>query len=157
HLAIAPTKNINRFEWFLEKATEIGIDEISPIICDHSERKTLKTDRLNKILITAIKQSIKVYLPKLNSPLTFNEFIQKPCSSFKFIACIDEEHQLNLKKAYQKGKDVVIIIGPEGDFSREEIKLAKELKYLPISLGKSRLRTETAAIVACHTIQLLNE
>jgi len=157
HLAVAPTKNINRFEWFLEKATEIGIDEITPVICENSERKTLNQNRMKKILVAALKQSLKAYLPKLNEPLHFNDLIKKQSQIKKYIAYIDDDVTLTLKKDYQKGEDVLLLIGPEGDFSPYELNLAKQNNYYPISLGKSRLRTETAAVVACSTIHLLNE
>lgn len=156
HIAVAPTKNISRFEWFLEKATEMGIHEISPIICDHSERKDVKTSRLEKVIIAAIKQSLKAYLPKLNPSLSFSSFIKQDFKGQKFIAYCDGDH-INLKDQYQLKEDVCILIGPEGDFSPEEVNLALEYGFKTISLGKSRLRTETAAIAACHTINLLNE
>lgn len=156
HIAVAPTKNISRFEWFLEKATEMGIHEISPIICDHSERKDVKTSRLEKVIIAAIKQSLKVYLPKLNPSLSFSSFIKQDFKGQKFIAYCDGDH-INLKDQYQLKEDVCILIGPEGDFSPEEVNLALKCGFKTISLGKSRLRTETAAIAACHTINLLNE
>lgn len=156
HIAVAPTKNISRFEWFLEKATEMGIHEISPIICDHSERKDVKISRLEKVIIAAIKQSLKAYLPKLNPSLSFSSFIKQDFKGQKFIAYCDGDH-INLKDQYQLKEDVCILIGPEGDFSPEEVNLALKCGFKTISLGKSRLRTETAAIAACHTINLLNE
>lgn len=157
HIAIAPTKNITRFEWFLEKATEIGIDEITPIICENSERETVKYNRLEKIIISALKQSLKTYLPKLNELESFNSFIVKEYTREKYIAYIDENYQLTLKSEYKKGSNVTILIGPEGDFSKKEVELAIQKGFNPISLGKSRLRTETAGVVACHTISLLND
>ena len=156
HIAIAPTKNINRLEWFLEKATEIGIDEITPIICHHSERRKLRTDRLQKILIAAMKQSLKAYLPKLNEPLSFKQFIRLPrTTASKYIA--QGAENIALKDNYVAKNDVLLLIGPEGDFSKEELILAFENNFQGINLGKSRLRTETAGIVACHTLNLLNE
>ena len=157
HIAIAPTKNIDRFEWFLEKATEIGIDEITPVICEHSERKAIKPDRLEKIIVSAIKQSIKAYKPKLNDLMKFKDFIKQNSDSKKFIAHCEENHKTPLKSNYHKGQNTIILIGPEGDFSPEEIELAKQNKYTEISLGESRLRTETAGVVACHTINLIND
>lgn len=157
HIAIAPTKNISRFEWFLEKATEIGIDQVTPIICDNSERKNINHSRLKKIIISAIKQSIKAYLPKLNDLTPFDEFVSKNFHYEKFIAYLDDDVNDNLKDIYKIGHNALVLIGPEGDFSKEEIKLARENGYNPISLGKSRLRTETAGLVACHTVNLLNE
>ena len=157
HLAVAPTKNISRLEWFLEKATEIGIDEITPLFCENSERRAIKHDRLQKVIISALKQSLKAYIPKLNKAVNFSEFIQKEYTSTKYIAFIDENVTQTLQSDYRRGEDVLILIGPEGDFSMNEISLSKQHGFYPISLGKSRLRTETAAIVACHAIHVLNE
>jgi 16S rRNA (uracil1498-N3)-methyltransferase len=156
HIAIAPTKNIDRFEWFLEKATEIGINEITPLICEHSERRTVNTERLNKILVSALKQSFKAYLPELNQPVRFNNFIKEKRDSQKLIAWYDEKNLL-MKELYNKGKDVVVLIGPEGDFSSGEIRMAREAGFMAVNLGNSRLKTETAGVVVCHTINLLNE
>jgi len=157
HMAVAPTKNIERFEWFIEKVTEIGIDEITPIKCKHSERTIVKEERLNKVVVSAMKQSVKAYLPKINEMISFEKFIEKDFSGQKFIAhCFDQPKQ-SLKIGYQKNKNALILIGPEGDFSKTEVSLALKNNFREISLGKSRLRTETAAIVACHTINLLNE
>jgi 16S rRNA (uracil1498-N3)-methyltransferase len=157
HMAVAPTKNISRYEWFLEKATEIGVDEITPIICGHSERAHIKTDRLERVLVAAMKQSLKASLPKINPATKLKDFLVQDYEAAKFIAYIAEDVTDLLKNKYQKQKDALILIGPEGDFSPAEFELAKDKGYLPISLGKSRLRTETAAIVACHTISLLND
>lgn len=157
HLAVAPTKNIDRFEWFLEKATEIGIDEITPLICEHSERRQLRTDRLVKVITAAVKQSLKAYHPVLNEMTGFKDFIGKKREGQLFIAHLEENDPIILQKLYQKGENVTILIGPEGDFSEAELAVAKKASYLCVSLGNSRLRTETAAIVACHTIQLLNQ
>jgi 16S rRNA (uracil1498-N3)-methyltransferase len=156
HIGIAPTKSIDRFEWFLEKAVEIGIDEITPIFCAHSERIKLKTERLQKVLISAMKQSLKAYIPKLNEPSDFKSLLLKDSKEQKFIAYCESWEEDELKKVYRKGEDALILIGPEGDFSLEEVSMAKKKEFLPISLGKSRLRTETAGIVACHTILLMN-
>lgn len=157
HIAIAPTKNIERMEWFLEKATEIGIDEITPIICDRSERKEVKTERLNKVITSAVKQSIKAYHPILNEPVRFNDFVLKSRESQKFIAhCVDDSKKGSLKEHIKLNSDYLVLIGPEGDFSPEEISLAIDQGYLPISLGESRLRTETAALEACFEINFLN-
>jgi 16S rRNA (uracil1498-N3)-methyltransferase len=157
HLAVAPTKNLSRFEWFLEKATEIGIDEITPLLCEHSERVTVKTDRLQKILVSAMKQSLKAYLPLLNEPVKFADFIRQPRAGGRFIAYCSGDDRKHLKEAYTRGKDAVVIIGPEGDFSEKEVEMALVAGYVPVSLGKSRLRTETAALAACHMINLMNE
>ena len=169
HIVIAPTKNINRFEWFLEKATEIGIDQITPIITQRSERKKLRADRLQKILITAMKQSVKAHLPKLNEVIPFKKFIaqagtdsvlgdQSNSSSrlFKGIAYLADNTQ-PLSKVYKRNENAVILIGPEGDFTSEEINFALQQGFEGVSLGSSRLRTETAGIVACHTLHLINE
>lgn len=157
HLAVAPTKMNERYEWFLEKATEIGIQEITPIICEHSERKIIKTDRFQKILESAMKQSLHYYLPKLNEPISFKEFLKKEISGQKFIAHCEETDKKSLKNELQTQKDVVILIGPEGDFSVKEIQSALEHHCIPVSLGQTRLRTETAAVVACHSVVFKNE
>ena len=157
HIAIAPTKNIARFEWFLEKATEIGIDEITPLLSEHSERKVVKFERSEKILISAMKQSQKAFLPKLNEMTPFTEFIQNNPEKQKFIAHCNEGEKTHLKNAIEKGNDIVILIGPEGDFSVDEIAMAKEKGFCEISLGNERLRTETAGIVACHIANLILE
>jgi 16S rRNA (uracil1498-N3)-methyltransferase len=157
HIAIAPTKNIDRFEWFLEKATEIGIDEITPLICQRSERREVKTERLNKVIVSAMKQSLKAYLPLLHHAKTFFEFIATSNSADKFICTCEAPNDFHLKNFYKTGCDAIILIGPEGDFSEGEIALAVKNNFKEVSLGKSRLRTETAGIVACHTLSLLNE
>ncbi|WP_309613264.1 16S rRNA (uracil(1498)-N(3))-methyltransferase [Flavobacterium sp.] len=157
HLAVAPTKMNERYEWFLEKATEIGIHEITPIICEHSERKVIKIDRFQKILESAMKQSLHYYLPKLNEPITFKDFIKTQNSGQLFIAHCEEVEKKSLKNELKTNKDVTILIGPEGDFSVKEIQLAIDANFIPVSLGTTRLRTETAAIVACHSVVLINE
>ena len=156
-VAIAPTKNIERLEWFLEKATEIGIDRVTPLLCQHSERKEIKNERLEKVMVSAMKQSLKAYLPKLVELTKFNEFIKQPFEGQKFIAHCEEQHRELLKNVMELSKNYLILIGPEGDFSPEEIELAIAFGFLPVSLGDSRLRTETAGVVACHTFNLLNE
>lgn len=156
HIAVAPTKNMARFEWFLEKATEIGIDEITPLICEHSERVQLRADRLQKIILSAAKQSVKTYLPVIHEPIKFPEFVSRNFLGSKFVAYMEERQPVHLKNAYQHG-DCIILIGPEGDFSKKEIELALKQEFQPISLGPARLRTETAALVACHIINLMNE
>ena len=157
HLAVAPTKMNERYEWFLEKATEIGIHEITPIICEHSERKVIKIDRFQKILESAMKQSLHYYLPKLNEPITFKDFIKTQNSGQLFIAHCEEVEKKSLKNELKTNGDVTILIGPEGDFSVKEIQLAIAANFIPVSLGTTRLRTETAAIVACHSVVLINE
>lgn len=156
-IGAAPTKNIDRYEWFLEKATEIGIDTIIPLISRYSERKEIKPERLEKVMVSAMKQSIKAYLPVLNPLQTFKETIKKPTSGQRFIAHCNEGEKVLLRDAVVKGQDVLILIGPEGDFSTEEVELAVKEGFIPISLGDSRLRTETAALVACHTVNLINQ
>jgi 16S rRNA (uracil1498-N3)-methyltransferase len=157
HLAVAPTKNTERFEWFVEKATEIGVDEISPLKCEHSERAFLKTERVNKVAVSAMKQSVKAYLPKVNELVSFKDFIKQNLPGQKFIAHCSDLPKKNLKEVYRVNENATILIGPEGDFSQAEIDSALEHGFQPVSLGKSRLRTETAAVVACHTINLLND
>ncbi len=157
HIAIAPTKNMDRMEWFAEKATEIGVDEITPIICRFSERKVIKCDRLEKILVSAMKQSKKAYLPKLNEQCDFSEFIRRQDLGQRFIAHCYEQDKKSLSGLYQPGLDATIMIGPEGDFSEAEVETALKTGFLPVSLGNSRLRTETAGVVACHTMDLLSE
>ncbi len=157
HIAIAPTKNIERFEWFLEKATEIGIDEITPIESKNSERAVVKNERLNKVIVSAIKQSIKAYLPKLNEIKPFEKFLKEFSADGKYIAHCREGVKQNLKTIYSKNKSAIILIGPEGDFTKDEIELAKQNGFKEITLGNSRLRTETAGVVACTIINNLNE
>jgi 16S rRNA (uracil1498-N3)-methyltransferase len=156
HISIAPTKNIERLEWFLEKATEIGIDEITPIICEHSERRDVKTERLNKVITTAVKQSIKAFHPKLNDPQSFADIVLKAKHTNKFIAHCVETQKFAIKDQFKPNSDYLVMIGPEGDFTSSEIDLAMSHKFIPISLGDSRLRTETAALEACFEINFLN-
>lgn len=157
HLAVAPTKMNDRYEWFLEKATEIGISEITPIICDHSERKFVKNDRFDKIIQSAMKQSAQVFLPKLNEPMTFKDFMKIENEGLLLIAHCEEIDKKSLKDVLKPSENVTMLIGPEGDFSSKEIALALENKYIPVSLGNTRLRTETAAVVACHSVVFVNE
>ncbi len=156
HIAIAPTKNIERIEWFLEKATEIGIDEITPLICERSERKDLKIERLNKVITSAVKQSIKAYHPKLNEPQRFKDFIRNASGSYKYIAHCIESEKSTLKDSIEVNSDYLVLIGPEGDFTPQEINDALKADFTPITLGSSRLRTETAALAACFEINFLN-
>ena len=157
HIAVAPTKMNDRLEWFLEKATEIGIHEITPIICDHSERKIYKIDRAEKIIQAAMKQSLHYYLPKINEPISLSHFVKSNIDGQKFIAHCEETDKKSFQKEIAKNEKVTILIGPEGDFSTKEINLAIANQFIPVTLGNTRLRTETAALVACHTIALLNE
>lgn len=156
HIAIAPTKNLDRLEWFLEKATEIGIDEITLIICQRSERKEAKTERLNKIITSAIKQSLKAYHPVLNEPVALAKFLAQPFSGQKFIAHCEQGDKANLNAEVVKQDKYLILIGPEGDFSPAEIDAALQSGFKAITLGESRLRTETAALEACFEINFLN-
>ena len=157
HLAVAPTKMNDRYEWFLEKATEIGIHEITPIICDHSERKVINNERFDKILLAAMKQSNELFLPKLNNAITLKEFLKLKIEGLKLIAHCEETDKKTLKSVLNPNQDVTLLIGPEGDFSEKEIALALENSFIPVSLGNTRLRTETAAIVACHSVVFVNE
>jgi 16S rRNA (uracil1498-N3)-methyltransferase len=157
HLAVAPTKMNDRYEWFLEKATEIGIHEITPIICDRSERKVINPERFEKIILSAMKQCNQMYLPKLNAAVTLKEFVKKEIGGEKLIAHCEETNKKSLKSIVKPKTDYTILIGPEGDFSNKEIELALENNYIPVSLGETRLRTETAAIVACHSVVFTNE
>ena len=157
HIAIAPTKNIDRTEWFLEKCTEIGIDEVTPLLSEHSERKVIKPERLEKILVSAMKQSVKAYLPKLNELTKFSDLLSQASEAKKFIAHCNEGEKPHLKNVVKPGGNVLIMIGPEGDFSPEEVDLALENGFEAISLGNARLRTETAGVVACHIVNLAND
>ncbi|HON19692.1 MAG TPA: 16S rRNA (uracil(1498)-N(3))-methyltransferase [Salinivirgaceae bacterium] len=157
HIAFAPTKNMERNEWFVEKATEIGVDEITPLLCRFSERKEVKSERLRKIMVSAMKQSRQTVLPCLNETIPFYEFISMPFSGRKFIAHCYPLKKEPLTQTYKKGEDALLLIGPEGDFSEEEVQKAIEKGFQPISLGENRLRTETACLVACHTVHVLNQ
>lgn len=159
HIAMAPTKNMDRVEWFAEKATEIGFDELTFLNCRFSERKVIKTERVEKILVSAVKQSLKPLKPVLNEMTDFARFVKQERTGQKFIAhCYDDLGGTKplLKQALKPGEDALVMIGPEGDFSREEVQLAITHGFQPISLGRSRLRTETAALVACHILNLAN-
>ena len=157
HLAVAPTKMNERYEWFLEKATEIGIDQITPIICEHSERISIKIERFERVILSAMKQSLQTYKPHLNQPVTFAQFMKKNWNEQKFIAHCEKTNRTELAYELQKSEnnDILILIGPEGDFSPTEINDALAKDFLPISLGNNRLRTETAAIVACNIVSIL--
>ena len=157
HIAIAPTKNLDRLEWFAEKAVELGIDEISFVICDNSERKVLKTDRIIKKALSAMKQSLKANLPKINEPISFNKFIGDIKQDNKFIAYVDKANPDHLLKVSPVNSSYCVLIGPEGDFSTKELGFALNSGYAKVSLGASRLRTETAGIAACHILNLRNE
>lgn len=156
HIAISLTKNIDRFEWFLEKATEIGISEISPIICHRSERAKTNPDRLQRILVSAIKQSLKTLIPRLNSPVSFDEFIKKNVPGQRCIASCLQDDIKELQYVYTTGSCLVVLIGPEGDFTEEELALSLEAGYSAVSLGESRLRTETAGVYVSALFNILN-
>ncbi len=159
HIAIAPTKSNDRIEWFVEKSTEIGIDEITPIICKNSERKIVKNPRLNKVAESAMKQSYKTYHPVINEQLSFVDFIKQNFGSTeKFIAhCEEHTDKVYLGNLIKKSGNYLILIGPEGDFNSEEIKMAKDAGFIPVSIGKSRLRTETAGVVSCDICSIVNQ
>jgi len=156
HMAVAPTKMNDRYEWFLEKATEIGIDQITPIICDHSERKIIKQERFERIIQSAMKQSVQCYLPTLNSAISFSEFIKQKNDDQLLIAHCEDTNKQSLKSLIKPSVNSTILIGPEGDFSSREIELALTSGYTPITLGETRLRTETAAIAAVHSVAFMN-
>lgn len=157
-LGVAPTKNLDRIEWFIEKATEMGIDRVVPLKCRFSERKELKTERIRKIAISAMKQSLKATLPAIEEMTDIKQYIKEPFDGQKFIAhCIKESERKLLSKEIIPGGKVRMLIGPEGDFSEEEIQLAIDNGYIPVSLGEQRLRTETAAVASVHTVHVINE
>ncbi|HPR32953.1 MAG TPA: 16S rRNA (uracil(1498)-N(3))-methyltransferase [Prolixibacteraceae bacterium] len=157
HIAMAPTKNTDRFEWFIEKAVEIGIDEITPLICDHSERKSLNPDRLDKVVVAAMKQSLQPYKPVINKMTTFEMFLAQPFDGERFLAFCSNEPKNHLGKVVGLQARSTILIGPEGDFSSQEIDRALEKGWTGVSLGESRLRTETAGVVACSIVNMMNE
>lgn len=157
HIAIAPTKSNDRMEWFLEKVTEIGIDEITPLLCERSERRKIKSERFDKIILSAMKQSVKAYQPVLNPLTKFNQFIEQQHEGEKLIAHCTDTPKPSLKSKTKNSQQFVILIGPEGDFTPDEIRKAQEHGFHDVHLGKSRLRTETAGIVACHTINIFKD
>ncbi len=155
-IAIAPTKNSDRFEWFLEKSTEIGIDKIVPLLCRNSERRNIKHERLMKVIIAAMKQSLTAWLPDIEPLTRFDELVSRPFGGTKLIATGSADPLNNAGKLYSRGSDVLVLIGPEGDFSDTEMNLALVNGFMPVSLSKNRLRTETAGVVACHSVNFLN-
>jgi 16S rRNA (uracil1498-N3)-methyltransferase len=157
HIAIAPTKNNDRIEWFLEKATEIGIDEITPIICSNSERRYVKIDRFKKIIQSAMKQSLKFTIPKINEPIKFNDFIKQDFDGTICIAHCENQEKNLLQSIVKPSEKITVLIGPEGDFSLDEIKKALDKNWIPISLGESRLRTETAGLVAVNIVSFIHQ
>jgi 16S rRNA (uracil1498-N3)-methyltransferase len=158
HIAISPLKNQERFEWFVEKSVEAGIDEITPLICRNTEKQGIKAERIENIIISAVKQSIKAYKPVLNKPVLFDEFIRTVVDETRMIAhCSNDFGRSSIDKVCRKGEDAVILIGPEGDFSKEEIAAALENGFRPVHLGRSRLRSETAGMAACLAIYFINQ
>ena len=156
HIAISPTKNTDRIEWFVEKVVEFGVDEITLIECDHSERMHIKLERLEKLAISAMKQSLKYKLPSISGPIEVSDIIRRATAPAKFIAHVDPKNPNHLKNLAAPTTQYLILIGPEGDFSEGELKLAAEHDFKKVSLGSSRLRTETAGIAACHILNLVN-
>lgn len=156
-IAVAPTKNADRMEWFTEKAVEIGIDSIVPMVCQFSERRILNISRLEKIAVAAMKQSQKAWLPAISDMVPFRELISEPFDGVRLIAHCYQGEKPHLSRVIKPGDNVLILVGPEGDFSPEEVSMAKEAGFTEVSLGRSRLRTETAALVACHSVALANE
>jgi 16S rRNA (uracil1498-N3)-methyltransferase len=158
HIAISPLKNPERFEWFIEKSVEIGIDEITPLICKNTEKPGIKTDRINNLIISAMKQSLKATKTVLNEPLHFKDFISTDPEAILMIAhCNGSFIRRGVSDVYTKSRNAIILVGPEGDFTKEEIDSAINRKFIPIHLGTSRLRTETAGIAVCHSIYFMNQ
>ncbi|MBU3682203.1 MAG: 16S rRNA (uracil(1498)-N(3))-methyltransferase [Flavobacterium sp.] len=157
HLAVAPTKMNDRFEWFLEKATEIGLSEITPILCDHAERKHINLDRFEKVMVSAMKQSNQCYLPKIHPLTPFTAFVKEVRAGQIFVAHCEETERYSLKSKLNLNQQTTILIGPEGDFSSAEIQLALAQNYQPVTLGNTRLRTETAALAACHSVSFIHQ
>ena len=158
HMAISPLKNADRFEWFIEKSVEIGLSEITPIICRLTEKQSVKHERIENIIISAMKQSLKALKPVINEPVSFHDFLRQPADGIRMIAhCKSYPERVKISEVCRKGDNAIIMVGPEGDFSPEEIQLAMENGFKIVSLGEARLRTETAGIVACHIINLANE
>jgi 16S rRNA (uracil1498-N3)-methyltransferase len=157
HMAVAPTKQSDRFEWFLEKGTECGIDDITPVICEKSERNAVKSARLEKVLLSAMKQSMRAFLPRLHPAVKLKDFLQQPFDGLKFIAHCGDGPKSGFSEVCQPGQNALILIGPEGDFSPEEVLLAREKGFVSVSLGQHRLRTETAALALCIAFNFMND
>jgi 16S rRNA (uracil1498-N3)-methyltransferase len=158
HIAISPLKNPERFEWFVEKSVEIGIDEITPLICRNTEKPGIKSERINNLIISAMKQSLKATRTILNEPCNFRDFIGRKSDAIRMIAhCNDSGEKSKVSDVYNKGRKALILIGPEGDFTKEEIDSAVNNEFIPVHLGTSRLRTETAGIAVCHSIYFMNQ
>ncbi|MGI6573081.1 MAG: 16S rRNA (uracil(1498)-N(3))-methyltransferase [Fermentimonas sp.] len=156
HIAFAPTKQMDRNEWFLEKGTEVGIDRFTPLLCRYSERKEIKVERLRKIVVSAMKQSMQAYLPEVEAIVPFDAFIKRPFQGRKLIAHCHDLPKEELVQTYRKGENALILIGPEGDFSEKEVAQAIEQGFEPVDIGETRLRSETAALVSMHTIHVIN-
>jgi len=157
-IAVAPTKNLDRMEWFIEKATEMGLDRFIPLKCRFSERKELKTERMLRIAVSAMKQSLKATVPQIDEMTDIKTFLKEPFDGQKFIChCYQGMERKLLSKEIRPGAKVRVLIGPEGDFSEEEVQLALANGYVPVSLGNQRLRTETAALAAVHSVHIMNE
>ena len=158
HIAISPLKNPERFEWFVEKSVEIGIDEITPLICKNTEKPGIKIDRVNNLIISAMKQSLKAKKTVLNEPCSFKDFVSNDLNGIRMIAhCDASTERKKISEVFSKNTNSIILIGPEGDFSREEITSAITMGFIPVHLGPSRLRTETAGVAACHSIYFINQ
>jgi len=158
HIGISPLKNPERFEWFIEKSVEIGIDEITPLICRNTEKRVIKRERLNNIIISAMKQSLKATKTVLNEPSSFKDFVNKDLTGIQMIAhCNEASERQKVSDVYTKKSNAVILIGPEGDFTREEIDLATNKDFFPVHMGRSRFRAETAGVAACHSIYFINQ
>lgn len=156
HIAFAPSKQMDRNEWLVEKATEIGIDRFTPLLCGRSERKEIKSGRLQKIAVAAMKQSMQAWLPEIEAMTRFEELVTRPFHGRKFIAHCHDSPKKPLAQSYKKGEDALVLVGPEGDFTEEEVARAIELGFEPVSLGDTRLRSETASLVSMHTIHVIN-
>jgi 16S rRNA (uracil1498-N3)-methyltransferase len=157
HLAVAPTKRIERYQWMLEKATEIGVSRIIPVICERSERKVIPTDKFIRVIQEASKQSLQTWFPELEEATPFSKFIEAEIPEQRFIAHCEPEEKYNLSDIAKSGLSAVVLIGPEGDFTPREIEMAKEIGFKPLSLGTNRLRTETAAIAVCAGLNLISQ
>lgn len=157
HIAISPLKNDDRLEWFIEKAVETGVDEITPLLSSRTEKSRIRRERLEALILSAMKQSVKSYLPQLNNPVRFTDFIAGQHAGKKIIACCDPAvERMPVTSSFSRGDDVVIMIGPEGDFTLEEVTAALQAGFQPVHIGPSRLRTETAGVVACCSVYLAN-
>jgi 16S rRNA (uracil1498-N3)-methyltransferase len=154
HIAIAPPKNPERFEWFVEKAVEIGVEEITPLFSEHSERRVLNMERIDKIVVAAMKQSLNLNFPKINHPVEYKDFMRLKSKETKCIAYC-EEKTISFAETIASGKPTLTMIGPEGDFSKQEVETAISKGFIPVSLGRNRLRTETAGVVSCSIFQCM--